>query len=170
MRSLIHASSLILSSLSLLPSQDEDSLPVDIMLILLDELFDLRADSQWLRRQLPTLLKQLAGDKLSRKVVGYSDWFVSSEQVACYLRDFRATMWPNGKLAPSKPQQSVEMKALRSLLARAKLIGNLPGNTMYVRLRYCNTSCFWTSPLGRPSKNSSSMMGGLPWSLSSYNL
>ncbi len=102
------------------------------MLILLDELFDLRADSQWLRRQLPTLLKQLAGDKLSRKVVGYSDWFVSSEQVACYLRDFRATMWPNGKLAPSKPQQSVEMKALRSLLARAKLIGSLPGNTMYM--------------------------------------
>ncbi|XP_064402684.1 sorting nexin-13-like [Halichondria panicea] len=106
--------------------EDEDSLPVDIMLILLDELFDLRADSQWLRRQLPTLLKQLVGDKLSRKVVGYSDWFVSSEQVACYLRDFRATMWPNGQLAPSKPQQSVELKALRSLMARAKLIGSIP--------------------------------------------
>ena len=97
------------------------------MLILLDELFDLHTDKQWLRRQLPILLKQLAGDKLSRKVVSYSDWFVSSEQVASYLRDFRETMWPNGQLAPSKPQQSVHVQALRSLLARAKVIGSVAG-------------------------------------------
>ncbi len=111
------------------------------MLILFDELFDLRADSQWLRRHLPTLLKQLAGDKLSRKVVSYSDWFVSSDQVACYLRDFRSTMWPNGRLAPSKPQQNVEVKALQSLLARAKLIGSIPGDYIILLLLLYMFTC-----------------------------
>lgn len=133
---------MLITFLSFCCLQDEDSLPVDIMLILFDELFDLRADSQWLRRHLPTLLKQLAGDKLSRKVVSYSDWFVSSEQVACYLRDFRATMWPNGRLAPSKPQQSVEVMALRSLLARAKLIGSIPGEYCCSYCNYSETCAF----------------------------
>ena len=97
------------------------------MLILLDELFDIRDGSQWLRRQLPMLLKQLAGDKISRKVVGFSDWVITPEQVAGYLRDFRTMMWPNGQLASTAPKPKVEVKALRSLLARAKLIGSIPG-------------------------------------------
>jgi len=119
------------------------------MLILLDELFDLRADNQWLRRQLPSLLKGLAGDALSRKMVSYSDWFVSSEQVAGYLRDFRTSMWPNGRLAGSKPKQPMDIIALRSLLARAKLIGTIPGQYLYtihfnvINVHTCTLHCMY---------------------------
>lgn len=54
-------------------------------------MFDLRDQGQWLRRQLTILLKQLAGDKLSRKVVESIDWLTSPEQVAEYIRDLRYT-------------------------------------------------------------------------------
>lgn len=37
------------------------------------------------------MLKQLAGDKLSRKVVESIDWLTSPEQVAEYIRDLRYT-------------------------------------------------------------------------------
>ena len=106
--------------------QDEDSLPVDIMLVLLEELFDF-SDKKWLRRQLPAILKQLAGGKITRKVVQTTDWLTSSQQVALYIRELTNILWPGG--IPRQPQSSEpnSVKAVRSLLARAKLIGSIPG-------------------------------------------
>ena len=96
------------------------------MLVLLEELF-VFSDKKWLRRQLPTILKQLAGGKISRYVVQTTDWLTSSEQVALYIRDLTSTMWPGGIPAQPHPAPSSEVKAIRSLLARAKLIGIIPG-------------------------------------------
>ena len=106
--------------------QDEDSLPVDMMLVLLEELFDF-SDKKWLRRQLPSILKQLAGGKISRKVVQVTDWLTSSQQVASYIRDLTNTMWPGGIPKQSHPSPPNDVKAVRSLLARAKLIGSIAG-------------------------------------------
>ena len=106
--------------------QDEDSLPVDIMLVLLEELFDF-SDKKWLRRQLPSILKQLAGGKITRKVVQTTDWLTSSQQVAVYIRDITSTMWPGGIPKQPHPPERSEVMAVRSLLARAKLIGSIPG-------------------------------------------
>ena len=69
-------------------------MPLRVLLVLLDEVFDLREQGQWLRRQLTILLKQLAGDKLSRKVVETIDWLTSPEQVAEYIRDLRYMLHP----------------------------------------------------------------------------
>ena len=71
------------------PTPEEEEVPLRVLLVLLDEVFDLRDQGQWLRRQLTILLKQLAGDKLSRKVVETIDWLTSPEQVAEYIRDLR---------------------------------------------------------------------------------
>ena len=117
-------------------------------------MFDLRDQGQWLRRQLTILLKQLAGDKLSRKVVESIDWLTSPEQVAEYIRDLRYTaavcvcmkvevcvvcvcdwslpassntLWPGGFPACSQPLPLDSTRAFRATLARAKLIGSIPG-------------------------------------------
>ena len=74
---------------SLISLFQEEEVPLRVLLVLLDEVFDLRDQGQWLRRQLTILLKQLAGDKLSRKVVETIDWLTSPEQVAEYIRDLR---------------------------------------------------------------------------------
>lgn len=97
------------------------------MLLLLGELFDL-SDKTWLRRQLPTILKQLAGGKISRKVVQTTDWLTSSQQVASYIHDLTNIMWPGGVSANPHPDPTNDVKAIRSLLARAKLMGSIPGN------------------------------------------
>ena len=99
---------------------------MDIVLVLLEELFDF-SDKKWLRRQLPSILKQLAGDKISRKVVQTTDWLTSSQQVALYIHDLTNTMWPGGIPAQPQPSTPSEVKAVRSLLARAKLIGSIAG-------------------------------------------
>ena len=107
--------------------QDEESLPVDMMLELLDELFDISDGGQWIRRQLPMLLKQLAGGKISRKIVETSDWLMSAEQVAGYIRDLRNTMWPGGFPAAPRQDPPSDIRALRTLVARAQIIGSIPG-------------------------------------------
>jgi len=73
------------------------------------------------------LLKQLAGDKLSRKVVESIDWLTSPEQVAEYIRDLSNTLWPGGFPACSQPLPPDSTRAIRATLARAKLIGSIPG-------------------------------------------
>lgn len=100
---------------------------MDMMLELLDELFDISDGGQWIRRQLPMLLKQLAGGKISRKIVEISDWLTSAERVAGYIRDLRNAMWPGGYPAASRPTPHPDVRALRTLIARAQLIGSIPG-------------------------------------------
>ena len=98
-----------------------------MMLELLDELFDISDGGQWIRRQLPMLLKQLAGGKISRKIVETSDWLTSAEQVAGYIRDLRNTMWPGGFPAVPRQDPAPDVRALRTLVARAQIIGSIPG-------------------------------------------
>ena len=98
-----------------------------MMLELLDELFDISDGGQWIRRQLPMLLKQLAGGKISRKIVETSDWLTSSERVAGYIRDLRNAMWPGGYPAAPHPTPPPDVRALRTLVARAQLVGSIPG-------------------------------------------
>lgn len=101
------------------------------MLVLLEELFDF-SDKKWLRRQLPIILRQLAGGKISRKVVQTTDWLTSAQQVAVYIRDLTSTMWPGGIPIQTHSSPTNDVKAIRSLLARAKLIGSIPGLSIYI--------------------------------------
>ena len=93
---------------------------------LLGEAFDL-SDKKWLLRQLPTLLKQLMGGKISRKVVQTADWLTCSQQAAQYLQFLIDLMWPGGYPPDSREPPLSEIKARRSLLARSKMIGSIPG-------------------------------------------
>lgn len=60
---------------------------MDLLLRVLDELFDLRDHGQWLRRQLAHMLSQLLGDRVSRKVAEGVAWLTGPEQVSQYIRD-----------------------------------------------------------------------------------
>lgn len=110
-------------------------------MVLLEELFDM-SDKKW-RRQLPTLLKQLAGGKISRKVVQTTDWLTSSQQAALYIHDLTNIMWPGGIPAQSQPTPPSDIRAIRSLIARAKLVGSIPGLlivclSVFIKLLSCS--------------------------------
>lgn len=53
-----------------LPAQVDDNIPLRVMLLLMDEVFDLKEKNQWLRRNIKNLLQQLIratyGDTINR--------------------------------------------------------------------------------------------------------
>lgn len=73
--------------------QTDDNIPLRIMLLLMDEVFDLKSRNQWLRRRIVTLLRQIIrtmfGDIVNRRIVDYVALMTSPEQVADYLRAFK---------------------------------------------------------------------------------
>lgn len=74
-------------------SQTDDNIPLRIMLLLMDEIFDLKVRNQWLRRRIITLLRQIIrtmfGDIVNRRIVEYVSFMTSPSKVAGYLRLFK---------------------------------------------------------------------------------
>ncbi|GLG99697.1 Sorting nexin-13 [Gryllus bimaculatus] len=73
--------------------ETDDNIPLRIMLLLMDEVFDLKSRNQWLRRRIVTLLRQIIrtmfGDIVNRRILDYVSYMTSPEQVADYLRAFK---------------------------------------------------------------------------------
>ena len=63
------------------------------MLLLMDEIFDLKVRNQWLRRRIITLLRQIIrtmfGDIVNRRIVEYVSLLTSLARVAGYLKLFK---------------------------------------------------------------------------------
>ena len=77
-----------------------DNIPLRIILLMMDEVFDLQERNQWLRRQivavLRTLIKAMFGDIANRKIVDYFAQMTSPETLCSYLESFKQSLWPNG--------------------------------------------------------------------------
>lgn len=75
------------------PDPAEDNIPLRVVLLLMDEVFDLRSRNQWLRRRIVTLLRQLIhtmfGDIVNRRILDYVSLATSPANVARYLHVFK---------------------------------------------------------------------------------
>ncbi|KAL1512447.1 hypothetical protein ABEB36_002038 [Hypothenemus hampei] len=73
--------------------ENDENLAFRIMLLLMDELFDLKSRNQWLRRRIVTILRQIVrtifGDIVNRKIVDYVSCITSPKNVAHYLHMFK---------------------------------------------------------------------------------
>ncbi|XP_022080022.1 sorting nexin-13-like isoform X2 [Acanthaster planci] len=111
-------------------ADDDDNIPLRIMLLLMDEVFDLKSKDQWLRRQVATLLRQIIkaafGSKINSKIVESVEDLTSPEQVANYVKQFRESFWPGGVLAESSPQRSENVKLRTLVAAKVKLFSGIP--------------------------------------------
>ncbi|XP_057319343.1 sorting nexin-13-like isoform X2 [Microplitis mediator] len=71
-------------------TETDDNIPLRIILLLMDEIFDLKVRNQWLRRRIVTLLRQIIrtmfGDIVNRRIVEYVSLLTSPKNVATYLR------------------------------------------------------------------------------------
>ncbi|KAK3099553.1 hypothetical protein FSP39_006196, partial [Pinctada imbricata] len=81
---------------------DSENIPLRIMLLLMDEVFDLREKNAWMRRRIMGILRQLItvtfGDSINRKIVDQVDYMTSAEQMAEYIKKFRDAFWLNRAL------------------------------------------------------------------------
>ncbi|ESO99641.1 hypothetical protein LOTGIDRAFT_141791, partial [Lottia gigantea] len=109
---------------------DEENIPVRIMLLLMDEVFDLRHKNQSLRRMIVAILRQLIsatyGDTINRKIVDHVDLMTSAAQMSEYIKAFRDSFWPNGILAEPRTNRDINTKMRTRIYCKAKMLGSVP--------------------------------------------
>lgn len=92
-----------------------DIIPLRIMLLLMDEVFDLKSKNFWLRRRIVNvvrnIIKSTFGDTINRKILEYVEELTSSSAISDYLRYFKNSLWPNnGKLNFKKVERDHNTK------------------------------------------------------------
>ncbi|XP_047461595.1 sorting nexin-13 isoform X1 [Mugil cephalus] len=114
----------------------DDNIPLRVMLLLMDEVFDLKEKNQWLRRNIKNLLQQLIratyGDTINRKIVDHVDYMTSPEQVADYVKKFRDSYWPNGILAETPPRRDKNIRMRTRVAAKTSLLGIMPDELKHI--------------------------------------
>ncbi|XP_004547995.2 sorting nexin-13 isoform X1 [Maylandia zebra] len=114
----------------------DDNIPLRVMLLLMDEVFDLKEKNQWLRRNIKNLLQQLIratyGDTINRKIVDHVDYLTSPEQVADYVKKFRDSYWPNGILAETPPRRDKNIRMRTRVAAKTSLLGIMPDELKHI--------------------------------------
>ncbi|XP_016314765.1 sorting nexin-13-like isoform X6 [Sinocyclocheilus anshuiensis] len=114
----------------------DDNIPLRVMLLLMDEVFDLKERNQWLRRNIKNLLQQLikatSGDTINRKIVDHVDYMTSPEQVSDYVKRFRDSYWPNGILAETPPRRDKSLRMRTRVAAKTTLLGTMPDELKHI--------------------------------------
>ncbi|KAL3994350.1 PXA domain family protein [Acanthocheilonema viteae] len=107
-----------------------ESIPLRVLVLLIDEVFGVRSRNAWFRRRLVALLNQFVhatmGSSLNRKIIDIVQWLTSKQQVVQYLAAFRNTLWPDGKLAQSSERRPEGERFRTCVLARAQMLSALP--------------------------------------------
>lgn len=119
-----------------LDQETDDNIPLRIMLLLMDEVFDLKSRNQWLRRRIVTLLRQIIrtmfGDIVNRKIVDYVALMTSPEQVADYLCAFKNAFWPNGMKAEPRQARDEATRMRTRVAAKVALLCSLSDEFKHV--------------------------------------
>ncbi|MEE6466405.1 hypothetical protein FKM82_006940 [Ascaphus truei] len=114
----------------------DDNIPLRVMLLLMDEVFDLKERNQWLRRNIKNLLQQLIrathGDTINRKIVDHVEWMTSPDQVADYVKNFRDSFWPNGILAETTPRRDRSIRMRTRMAGKTKLLEIMPDELKHI--------------------------------------
>ncbi|XP_077347396.1 sorting nexin-13 isoform X3 [Lithobates pipiens] len=119
-----------------LDDNDDDNIPLRVMLLLMDEVFDLKERNQWLRRQITSLLQQLIratyGDTINRKIVDHVESMTSPDQVADYVKHFRDSFWPNGILAETATRRDRSIRMRTRVAGKTNLLGIMPDELKHI--------------------------------------
>ncbi|PIK56695.1 putative sorting nexin-13 isoform X1 [Apostichopus japonicus] len=109
---------------------DDDNIALRVMMLLMDEMFDLRHRDQWLRRQLVMLLKQIFraafGSKINTRIIEGVEALTSTESVADYIKQLKESFWPTGILAEEMRDRSEETKMRARVVSKTQLYGSIP--------------------------------------------
>uniref|UniRef100_A0A914I4D0 Sorting nexin-13 n=1 Tax=Globodera rostochiensis TaxID=31243 RepID=A0A914I4D0_GLORO len=109
-----------------------ESIPLRVLLLLVDEVFGLRAKNQWFRRRLVSLLRQFIhaamGQSINRRIIDAVNWLTSEEQVAQYLAAFRDSFWADsGGGSSSLADHSPQLDSQKTrFLARFLMLSAVP--------------------------------------------
>ncbi|KAH1004594.1 sorting nexin-13 isoform X1 [Dendroctonus ponderosae] len=116
--------------------ESDDNIPLRIMLLLMDEVFDLKSRNQWLRRRIVTILRQIVrtmfGDIVNRRILDYVSYVTSPKNVAHYLYVFKQSFWPNGMRSDRKSDRSADTKNRTRVASKAALLSCLSDELKHI--------------------------------------
>ncbi|KAH8009459.1 hypothetical protein HPB51_017979 [Rhipicephalus microplus] len=116
--------------------ETQDNIPLRIMLLLMDEVFDLKSKNQWLRRRIVVILRQIIkatfGDTINRKIVDYVEWMASTEKIAVYITAFKDALWPNGFPAETRPERDQNTKMRTRVAAKMIMLCSLTDELKHI--------------------------------------
>lgn len=73
--------------------ESEDNIPLRIVLLLMDEMFDLKSQNFWLRRRLVVFLRQIIqatfGGAINKKIIDFVEDLTSASSIAEYIKAFK---------------------------------------------------------------------------------
>jgi len=109
-----------------------DNIPLRILLLFMDEVFDLQERNQWLRRQIVAVLRQLIkamfGDIVNRKIVDYFAQMTAPDRIGSYIESLKQSLWPDGYPAAPKQPRDENTKMRTRIVAKAALFSSFPDN------------------------------------------
>ncbi|PAA73694.1 hypothetical protein BOX15_Mlig016795g1 [Macrostomum lignano] len=108
---------------------DQENVPLRILLLVMDEIFDVRERNKLIRKGIAAVLSKLVrallGDRVNRRIVQFARVLTSADRVAYYLQSFRDSFWPQGQPAAPYPTRDSATLMRTRLLCRAKLLGSV---------------------------------------------
>ncbi|XP_075586462.1 sorting nexin-13 [Dermatophagoides farinae] len=103
----------------------EENIP---LLLLLDEVFDLKSQHFWLRRRIIELFKQIVevafSDTINKKMIDHINESTSTANLCVYIDSFKNLFWPDGTLARSSTRKK-ENCLRRKVAAKALIMTSL---------------------------------------------
>ncbi|KFM60860.1 Sorting nexin-13, partial [Stegodyphus mimosarum] len=121
-----------------LPFKDSraEDIPFRIILLLMDEVFNLRNKDLWFRRRIMALLRQIIktmqGGAINRKIKEYIRGLTSVTQIAEWLKILCASVWPDGVLAGPSPERDQNTKLRTCIAAKTLLFSAIPDELKHI--------------------------------------
>lgn len=109
--------------------EEDDNIFFRILLLFMDEIFDLKYKNLWLRRRIVVFLRQIIkiiyGDRINRKIVDYVNFMILVEQIVEYVKLFRDFYWLGGILVEVFLERKKDVKVRIRVVVKIKIFGSI---------------------------------------------
>lgn len=121
-----------------LESENEiDNIPLRVMLLLMDEVFDLKSKNLWLRRRIVSVIRQIIkstfGDTINRKILDFVEDLTSTSAISDYLKYSKNYFWPdNGRLQLHSNERTYNTKMRTKVAAKLLLLSTFSDELKHI--------------------------------------
>ncbi|CAF1006302.1 unnamed protein product [Adineta ricciae] len=108
-------------------AENAKNIPLRVLLVIMDEVFDLKQKNMWFRSRFVAILKRFLrafmGDSVNRRIATFVQHWTSAKKIAKEISRFIEGYWPNGILADKPPKRDDSVRHVTQVLCKAKLLG-----------------------------------------------